>query len=172
MFVGAGTPHNLTRAYLSEANRRKIDRVHLYPGFEEIQEEYDERMKEELVVLFHDIALVELNKPFPLGDPGPDHLSILPGCLFERMQDDFDNDQFIVTGFGNRDPSSDRTPSKIFEIENRKIKIVKSGDDLQMIRMTQSDVCDREMKVTNKTFVLCLSDKRNRSYTHIGDSGS
>ena len=161
--VAAGASHNLTKAYLSEANRRKIRRIHLHPIFEENSAEIDEKQQDEDVAVYHDIALLELEKPFVLGD------EIQAGCLYERRQDDFEN-EFIATGFGARDLFN-ATQTKTIQKENKRIEITVTSDDLQIAKMRQSHVCAKRVKEFDKSFLICMRDPQNRTAIHIGDSG-
>ena len=163
LFVTAGAAHNLTGAYLGDENRRKIRQVRVHPLFEQNAAEFDKRVETEDLVIYHDIALAELEEPFPLGD------QILPACLFEREQDDF-VDEFIVTGFGYR--SLQKLPPRIVKKGNKRIQIDVGGDYLQMTKMRQSHVCAQRLKDFNKSLTICIRDNRNRTATFLGDSGS
>lgn len=150
-------------AYLSEENRRKIKRIMVHPQFEQHAAEIEERLaREENVTSYHDIALAELEEPFVLGD------QILPGCLFEQEQYDFEN-EFIVTGFGSK-LVTNSIPTKFVRKGDKWIDIQFSGDDLQMAKMRQSQMCADQIKDFDKSLIICAHD--HRMTTQTGDSGN
>lgn len=178
MFVGVNFGHNMTKAYLPETKRRKIKNFFIHPNYEMVvgvpvpsnsKRDFFNLSSSKVQPTKHDIALVEIEEHFKLGD------DIYPACLIEQDFDEFD-DNFIIAGYGTEIyvPISRWAFnfSKSTKIKSNGIEITLfNKDELKMVFYKQSSDCSKYFINYTITDSICAVGESNSSI-HFGDSGS
>ena len=143
--MAAGANHSIINTYRSSKNFKKVKRIILHEQFDP---------EEELMIgpAKHDIALVELEDPFELGE------DVYPSCLLDWENSEFD-DQFTLTGFGQAMPDHEQA----FEYRDKeRSTFIVARNRLKILYLKQK-ACPHDQ-------AICMTNERD-SVPYAGDSG-
>ena len=123
--MAAGPNHDLNHIYLHSDYYRSIKNYYMHPKF---NRKINVQKPENFSDILHDIGLIELEKPFKLGeDTGKELLKfkntilnwfeililgIYPACLLDHQVDDF-GDDLTVSGYGYVEPVANNGQGKL-----------------------------------------------------------
>lgn len=148
-YVSAGQNHSILNTYRSSKNFKKVKNIILHEKFDPEEELTAGPAK-------NDIALVELEEPFELGE------DIYPSCLLDWDNDRF-KDEFILAGFGRAMP--DHEQEFKYRDKERSTLIV-ARPRLKMLYLKQRNC--RFSRFYDQT--ICMTNARD-SVPYTGDSG-
>lgn len=153
-YVGAGSDHNLTNIYLTEANHRKIRTVHFHPS-------YNFTKTADGYVVVNDLAIVELNGALRFD------YNLAPACLFGKEPNQIGND-YILSGF---------EIEHLFPVDGRtQLNETRTQPDKEAIKLMVANLkqvsCENELRLkSNESLICCASLRSNTSRLCIGDRG-